>query len=504
MVSDLGKRAVRTAFALLVAVAPFASSGALADNVSAPVDPSLSADQLKAIGEEAFYWGLNQAEFYELRYQFTQNRDSPMFRGLNKAFINRRLFDATTSRIATTVNASTLYEGGNFDVSREPMVVLTPKMDGDRYWSIQAADPYAEWFFMIGDQFTGNASQRYLIIGPHWKGRLPDGFRSTEIIRATSDSFSITLRIAVTNRDDKDFADTYRFMEGVSMMPLSLWEKSGRKPLPLPEQPTVTGDYPSFPRMKQIVDVAKTMTAMDYYRLLSLAINDPTITKRTDSVHEVETLKRLARIGLKEGVVFDPDRLAPQQKATLEVAFAEARAHARKAMNDALQDMNGWKLQSSLFYDDNDYPARAGAVDVAWGTPVPYKSHTIAYVFDDSQGHKLDGTKKYTLTFDVRNLPPVTEFWELPLYDAYGYFVDNPIGRYSATSYLYKAGAYSVKDGKLTFYLQNDQPADPEQARNWLPTPRQGNFQLAARFYGPTSSLIDGTYPMPRIVGQPE
>jgi hypothetical protein len=484
-------------FALALAVALLAGR-ALAETPL--IDPALSTDQIKAIGEGAFYWGLNQAEYYELRYQFTQNRDSRMFRGLNKAFINRHLFDAKGSRIATTVNASTLYEGGNFDVSREPMVVLTPKMEGSRYWSIQAADPYADWFFMVGSQFTGNAPQRYLIIGPHWNGKLPDGLRGTEVIRATSDSFSITLRIAVTNRDKADFEDTYRFMEGVSMMPLSLWEKNGRKPVPLADQPTVEGSYPFFPRMKDIADTAKAMTAMDYYQLLSLALNDPTITKRTDSVKEAETLKRLARIGLKEGVHFDPAKLTAEQTKVLTAAFAEARVKARTAMNAALRDMNGWKLQSSLFYDDNDYPARAGAVDVAWGTPVPYKSHTIAYVFDDAVGRKLDGARKYTFTFDVKNLPPVTEFWELPVYDAFGYFIDNPVNRYSATSYLFQAGAYAVKDGKLTFYLQSTPPADPDQARNWLPTPASGNFQLAARFYGPTTPLIDGSYPMPRIV----
>jgi hypothetical protein len=484
-------------FALVLAVALFAGR-AVAETPL--IDPALKPDQIKAIGEEAFYWGLNQAEYYELRYQFTQNRDSRMFRGLNKVFINRHLFDAKGSRIATTVNASTLYEGGNFDVSREPMIVLTPKMDGNRYWSIQAADPYADWFFMIGSQFTGNAPQRYVIVGPHWNGKLPDGFRGTEVIRATADSFSITLRIAVTNRDKADFEDTYRFMEGVSMMPLSMWERAGRKPVPLADQPTVEASYPFFPRMKDIADTAKAMTAMDYYQLLSLALNDPTITKRTDSVKEVETLKRLARIGLKEGVHFDPSKLSAEQAKLLEAAFAEARVKARTAMNAALRDMNGWKLQSSLFYDDNDYPARAGAVDVAWGTPVPYKSHTIGYVFDDAVGRKLDGARKYTLTFDVKNLPPVTEFWELPVYDAFGYFVDNPVNRYSATSYLFQAGAYAVKDGKLTFYLQSTPPADPDRARNWLPTPASGNFQLAARFYGPTTPLIDGSYPMPRIV----
>ena len=123
-----------------------------------------------------------------------------------------------------------------------------------------------------------------------------------------------------------------------------------------------------------------------------------------------------------------------------------------------------------------------------------------AYVFDDAVGQKLDGARTYTLTFDTKALPPVTEFWELPIYDAFGYFIDNPANRYSVTSYLFQAGAYAVKDGKLTFYLQSTPPADPDQARNWLPTPAGGNFQLAARFYGPTTPLIDGSYTMPRIV----
>ncbi|MBU3067302.1 DUF1214 domain-containing protein [Nocardia sp. NEAU-G5] len=45
-----------------------------------------------------------------------------------------------------------------------------------------------------------------------------------------------------------------------------------------------------------------------------------------------------------------------------------------------------------------------------------------------------------------------------------------------------------------------DPPADPEQRRNWLPTPANDHFQLAARFYGPTPGLLDGTYPMPKAI----
>lgn len=73
------------------------------------------------------------------------------------------------------------------------------------------------------------------------------------------------------------------------------------------------------------------------------------------------------------------------------------------------------------------------------------------------------------------------------------------MNRYSVTSYMLAAGAYAVKDGKVTFYLQPDPPADPDQQRNWLPTARGDTFQLAARFYGPMAPLVDGSYPMPAV-----
>lgn len=143
---------------------------------------------------------------------------------------------------------------------------------------------------------------------------------------------------------------------------------------------------------------------------------------------------------------------------------------------------------------------RAGAAEIAWGSPVPFQSHTIGFGLVDDQGRKLDGAHRYTLSFHIDQLPPVTEFWEMPVYDDYGYFVDNPIDRYSATSYLHQAGAYHVANGRLTFYLQSEPPTDPNQLRNWLPIPKSGGFRLAPRFYGPTSGLIDGSYPMPRLM----
>lgn len=84
-------------------------------------------------------------------------------------------------------------------------------------------------------------------------------------------------------------------------------------------------------------------------------------------------------------------------------------------------------------------------------------------------------------------------------YDREGYFVDNPINRYSINSYMLARGKLHSADGNLVIYVQNEEPKDPVERQNWLPAPK-GAFQFAARFYGPHGPLIDGNYNMPGVV----
>jgi len=44
-----------------------------------------------------------------------------------------------------------------------------------------------------------------------------------------------------------------------------------------------------------------------------------------------------------------------------------------------------------------------------------------------------------------------------------------------------------------------DRTPGADNESNWLPAPKDG-FRLAARFYGPFTPLIDGSYNMPGIV----
>lgn len=104
-------------------------------------------------------------------------------------------------------------------------------------------------------------------------------------------------------------------------------------------------------------------------------------------------------------------------------------------------------------------------------------------MFTGSQGRPLTGAHRYTMTFRTDHLPPVRNHWELPIYDADGYFVANQIDRYSVNSYMLDRGELHADNGEIVICIQADRP-DGEHQQNWLPAPRTA-FRLAVRFYGP-------------------
>jgi hypothetical protein len=241
------------------------------------------------------------------------------------------------------------------------------------------------------------------------------------------------------------------------------------------------------------------LKGMEFLRWVSLVLNDPTFTKQDDGYAERTAFQRFELLELKAGQPFDPNMLPTEIRTAVEEGIDEARAEATKAFRAIGQDMNGWRLGTDLGYRDTDWLLRAGYGMYAVLGPVPSRSHTGALGFNDSQGRPLSGEHRYTITFDLKELPPVTEFWEIPLYDRDGYFVDNPINRYSLHSYMLTRGKLHTEDGKLVIYVQADEPKDANQKKNWLPAPK-GGFQFAARFYGPHAPLLDGSYNMPSVV----
>lgn len=446
----------------------------------------------------AFFWGMHPAGMYQQRFVFTQLESHPNFVGINRLKWDRAPRDAS-DRSVTTPNASTLYGFGQYDLRREPIVVATPAVP-DRYFSVQASDQFPRWFFQVGKQFTGSHAQQYLIVGPDFRGPYPADFAAAQVYAAPSNFAVIAVRYALQNDSAEDLAAVNALMDQTTIAPLSVWLANDRKPVRAEDQPMVRGDYATIDRMPDLVEFATSLTALDQLQLVSLVLNDPTMTLRTDSAKEVATLAELAKLGLAPGVAFDPAWLSDAQKAIADAAFAEAKQESTRHVMTGMIDRNGWQSDNEMVQDINDYVRQGYYGLTTIGAPIPKRSHAGAFGFVDTQGKPFDGSQhRYTMTFRLDDMPPVSEFWELPIYDQNGYFIENPIHRYSITSFMLEGGRLHTADGKLVIHIQKDEPQDPDERRNWLPAP-DGPFHFAFRFYGPKGSLIDWTYDMPGVV----
>jgi hypothetical protein len=483
---------VFTARILAMAIAP--GSPVLA---ATSADENLTPAEAKEIAREAFLWGMHPVAIYHLRFNFAQNELNPRAAGINRLSWFREPMKALP-RVATTPNASTLYGVGMFDLSKEPAVIIVPEIE-DHYWSVQLHDNYARWWHMIGSQFNAPGPVRRLLIGPNWRGDLPDGFVGADIVQSQSDFAGVLARVALTDDTEGELRIVNGIQDRITAMSLSQWIATGRKEVRAEDVPLTEATYATYPGMETVREPGK-LTGLDYLRWVSLVLNDPSFTKQTDGHKEITALARFERLGLKAGTPFDPTGMTPEITAAIDAGIEDAKQEVLDGMAmNFTEGPNGWKFDNDLGYRDTNWQWRAWAGLQAVLSPVPSRSHTSANCWDDADGRPLSGEHRYTITFDLHDMPPVTEFWEMPLYDSEGYFHDNPIDRYALNSFMLERGKLHTEDGKLVIYVQHDEPTDPKQRQNWLPAPKDG-FRFTARFYGAATPLIDASYDMPGVV----
>lgn len=124
---------------------------------------------------------------------------------------------ASAPSLATTgVNRDTLIAAGWLDLSRGPQILHVPDMAG-RYYSVQFVDPSNNTnFAYVGKRTTGTDAGDYLIVGPGWKGSMPQGMAQ---ISSPNDSVLVLGRVFVAS--DSDLPTAYALSTQIQLAPLS-------------------------------------------------------------------------------------------------------------------------------------------------------------------------------------------------------------------------------------------------------------------------------------------
>jgi hypothetical protein len=375
-----------------------------------------------------------------------------------------------------TPNSDTPYSMLWMDLRAEPLVLSIPKIDKERYYSVQLIDLYTQNFDYLGTRTTGNDGGLYLVAGPDWKGEVPAGV--DKVIRPETQLAYAIYRTQLFG--ETDIENVRVIQTGYLVQTLSSYLK-----LPAPPAPPAI-DFPAYN--------AKSARGLGFFSYLNFLLQFAPVHPS-----EVELRKRFARIGIVPGQPFEADKLAPDTRRALLNGIADANkefGEFKKTKVDT-QAVNSADLFGTREFLKNNYLYRfAGAKMGIYGNSGAEANYE-GY-FTDADGQPLDASKHaYTLHFAKGELPPTKAFWSLTMYDGKSQLlVDNPLDRYLINSPMLFTLKLDADDG-LTLYLQHTSPGQDKES-NWLPAPN-GPFFAVFRNYQPGDAVQNRSWKRPEL-----
>ncbi|BBO33542.1 hypothetical protein PLANPX_3154 [Lacipirellula parvula] len=446
-----------------------------------PAGTVMTKEYVETVGRMAYLWGWPLVNNYN-RSEAIKNLPEPGRMGgivpvapPGQISMLTDYIDAE-ERFVTCPNQDTVYGAGYQRLNSKPVIVQVPDF-GDRFWTYQLCDARTDAFCNMGQQ-NGTKPGFYLIVGPEWQGKKPDGV--TEVYRSSTDLAVIFPRVFQSD-DPADKAAIQPLLSQIAVYPLSEFDGTMK-----------TKDWhktPAFPSPAGAGSgEAKWVVPEKFFDEL------PQVMKEIPPLPGEESL-----YAQFQGVL-DAAAKDPKIKAILTQTAIDAEESLIKPLfefhNNGRPVGNGWNSPSNGAAWGVDYLSRAATARSNMYDNAPSTTRYI-YADYDSTGARLNSANKYTVTFPKGQTPPVEGFWSLTLYNDKHLFSPNALNRYS----LGTKNAKTLKenaDGSLTLYVQSESPGAEHEA-NWLPTPKEADFSLFIRAYWPKQAVLDGSWTPPKI-----
>ncbi len=432
--------------------------------------------------QQAYVYGFPMIAAYKAMYQFNVDKSNSQYKGpFNTIVSDSQTFTPKDTAIVTP-NADTPYSMLQADLRAEPLVFCVPKIDKNRYYSVQLTDMYSFNYGYVGSRTTGNDAGCYMVAGPGWTGETPKGIK--KVFNSETQFSLLIYRTQLFN--PADIANVKKIQAGYTAQSLSSYLHQPAPPAP------PAPDFPPFTEEAFKTEFPKYLNFLLQYC--------PPVPQET------ELRAKFAAIGIGAGKPFAFDKLSDAQKGEIAVALKEGYSSIEKQRDNIGKTINGWAVGSAFgdrsFYK-GDWLLRAAAADAGiYGNDAVEAMYPLAKNAGD--GSSLDGSKhNYTLTFAKGELPPVNAFWSVTMYDGKTQLlIENPINRYLINSPMLPS-LKKNPDGSLTIYIQKDAPSADKKA-NWLPAPN-GPIYMVMRLYWPKEtppSILppgDGTWKPPAV-----
>jgi hypothetical protein len=378
-----------------------------------------------------------------------------------------------SERAVACPNQDVVYGQCVADYAKEPVVVQVPDF-GDRFWVYQIVDQRTDSFASIGKMY-GTKPGFYLLAGADWKGKVPEGITAT--FRCSTRHGCIFPRVFQSD-EPEDKKAVQEILPKINAYPLSKFDGTVKTMdwSKLPEYPGTKGDAEvKWVVPEKFVDVL------------------PAILDEVPPMPGEEAMYAQFR------AVLD----AVAKDAKLKEAFTKAAVDAEKEVVTPLFQFRNYGLPLPHNWTSVTNGARFGTdyftrLAVAKSNMFVNQANETRYFYQDldAAGERLNGGKKYTITFPKGQLPPVKGFWSLTLYNEHHFFHPNDLKRYSLGTK--NKGLKMNDDGSLTLYVQADPPEEAKRS-NWLPAAK-GDFSLYVRCYWPDEAITEGKWTPPAVM----
>ena len=436
--------------------------------------PSISPDEAKAIAQEAWIFGMPLV-YIEIQIDTaTHVPKADQGRAPINQFVHYRAFPDASNRTVVGFNVDTLYSLAQLDLSKEPMVLSVPDM-GKRFWVMQIIDAWNNVPHAPGSRTVGSKGGHFAIVGPTWKGTLPQGL--TEL-RVPTNLALLGGRTYTGGPDD--YAAVHALQDQYKLVPLSSW---GKPYTPPDNVPLKEGVDAKTPVPKQVL----ALSPEDFFnRLNRLLVTNP------PEPDDPKTMARLATLGIAPGATFRMDAFTPEVRKAIEAGVADGIKAMRETVRGKM--VNGWQIALDMGRYGTSTPiGRAGPSSASAATC--RRMPSIRLPKSTATASRSTARTSTRLHFTKAEIPPVDAFWSLTMYDDDAYLVANPINRYALGD---RSHLTFDAEGGLTLYIQSDSPGKDKES-NWLPAPKDAGFKLALRLYAPKKAVADGTWAPPPV-----
>lgn len=475
---------------LALAMATVLADGALAGENAAgkpatevpglPTGTVITASSATVIAQDTYLWGWPMVNAFNRRTSFSRAPEPGLMGGILPAAPTGYISMLTDyispgQHWIAHPNQDVVYGFGYGATDDDPMVLQVPDF-ADRFWVYALYDARSEEFSRLGKQY-GTRPGNYLVVGPNWKGTVPEGI--TQVIRAPTELVAVGPR-AFMDDSAEDRQAIQPVLNQVVVYPLSQY--TGK---------TITKDWkatPHFPAAQKTSAEVRWVDPQTFFDQL------PDVLAKVPPLPGEESRYAMMK-ALLDAAAKDPAVKAAIIKAAIETE-EKVVSPLFSFQTNGSRLPNGWNSPTNVARWGHDYLTRTATAKSNMYTNQPEETRYF-FLEVDQKGQRLHGDHRYTLTFPKGKTPPADGFWSLTMYDPQHFFAPNSLNRYSLGTKNSKSMKYNA-DGSLTLYMQHDSPGKDREA-NWLPAPKS-EFELTIRTYWPKAEVLSGAWTPPGAV----